>query len=150
MATRTDTDAATAELSEALHDFFRAGRRARGRAASRQSEGGLSLAQYHLLEPLAEGPHTNRQLAQAAGVSAPTATRMIDVLLQNELVTRVADPSDRRAVLISLTNEGRRALATKVAEYEAVRRRIAEGLEPGERVVAAGLLRHLAEVMEEL
>ena len=65
--------------------------------------GGLSLAQYHLLEPLAAGPSTNRQLAESADVASPTATRMIDLLVARDLVTRVEDPIDRRAVLISLT-----------------------------------------------
>ena len=52
-----------AALSDALYDFFRAARRARGRAAGRASDDGLSLAQCHLLEPLADGPLTKRQPA---------------------------------------------------------------------------------------
>jgi MarR family transcriptional regulator, organic hydroperoxide resistance regulator len=137
-------------LSDALQDFFRATRRARGRAASRPSGDGLSLAQYHLLEPLAEGPLTNRQLAELAGVASPTATRMVDVLLARRLVTRLEDPVDRRAVLISLTPKGREALAVKVKEYDAVRRRIAAALDPDEQRVATDLLRRLADVIEEL
>jgi MarR family transcriptional regulator, organic hydroperoxide resistance regulator len=138
------------DLSDALHDFFRAARRARGRAAGRTSGDGLSLAQYHLLEPLADGPLTNRQLAEQAGVASPTATRMVDVLLGRRLVTRLEDPVDRRAVLISLTPKGREALDTKLREYDAVRRRIADALEPDEQRVAADLLRRLADVIEEL
>ena len=53
MAHRTAADsAATASLSEALADFFRATRRARGRAASQTPVDGISLAQFHVLEPL--------------------------------------------------------------------------------------------------
>jgi DNA-binding MarR family transcriptional regulator len=137
-------------LSEALHDFFRAARRARGRAAKRPAGDGLSLAQYHLLEPLADGPLTNRQVAEQAGVSSPTATRMLDLLLSRRLVTRLDDPVDRRAVLISLTPAGREALAAKLAEVDEGRRRIAAALEPEEQRVAADLLRRLAEVIEEL
>lgn len=140
----------TAALSEALAEFFRATRRARGRAASRPADDGISLAQYHLLEPLADGAHTNRQLAEGAGVSSPTATRMIDVLVGRRLVSRVEDPADRRAVLISLTPAGRAALDAKVAEYRRVRERIAAALDPEEQRVAADLLHRLAEVIEEL
>jgi DNA-binding MarR family transcriptional regulator len=138
------------ELSDALHDFFRAARRARGRAARRPSGDGLSLAQYHLLEPLADGPLTNRQVAEQAGVSSPTATRMLDLLVSRRLVTRLDDPVDRRAVLISLTPAGREALAAKLAEVEQGRRKIAAALEPEEQRVAADLLRRLAVVIEEL
>jgi DNA-binding MarR family transcriptional regulator len=137
-------------LSDALQDFFRAARRARGRAAGRPSRDGLSLAQFHLLEPLADGPLTNRQLAEQAGVSSPTATRMLDLLVGRRLVTRLEDPVDRRAVLISLTPAGREALAAKLAEVEQGRRRVAAALEPDEQRVAADLLRRLAGVIEEL
>jgi DNA-binding MarR family transcriptional regulator len=147
--TGASDDQATTAFSDALHDFFRAARRARGRAARRPSSG-LSLAQYHLLEPLADGPHTNRQLAENADVSSPTATRMIDVLVSRELVTRVEDPTDRRAVLISLTRAGRRALETKMAEYDGMRRQMAATLAPEERRVAADLLARMTEVIEEL
>src|SRR3954451_10605945 len=139
MAARRGTETqATAEqeLTEALHDFFRAARRARGRAAGDPSSDGLSIAQYLLLEPLAAGPRTNREVAEQAGISAPTATRMVDGLLQRELVTRIEDPLDRRAVVISLTDTGRPALARKEREYDARRRRIAAALDPHEQRVA--------------
>jgi DNA-binding MarR family transcriptional regulator len=138
------------ELTEALHDFFQAARRARGRAARDPSPDGVSLAQYHLLEPLASGPRTNRELAELAGISAPTATRIVDGLLQRDLVTRIEDPIDRRAVVISLTDAGRIALARKEREYQARRRKIAAALEPHEQQVATDLLRRLAAVIEEL
>ena len=65
-------------------------------------------------------------------------------------VSRVADPTDRRAVVISLTQDGRAALARKQREYLARRRQIADALDPHEQEVAARLLRRLAAVIEEL
>jgi DNA-binding MarR family transcriptional regulator len=151
MAHGTAADsAATASLSEALAEFFRATRRARGRAASQTPVDGISLAQFHVLEPLAEGPCTNRQLAEAAGITSPTATRMIDGLVGRGVVTRVEDPADRRAVLISLTHAGREALTAKLEEYGRVREQLAQTLEPEERLAAADLLNRLAVVIEEL
>ena len=138
------------ELTEALYEFFLAARRARGRAAGQTLPGELSLAQYHLLEPLAKGPRTNRELAELAGIAAPTATRIVDGLLQRGLLSRVEDPTDRRAVVISLTPEGRSALGKKQREYAARRNRVAEALEPHEQEVATELLRRLAAVIEEL
>ena len=142
--------AAEVALSEALHDFFRAARRARGRAARQSGDEVISLAQYHLLEPLLDGPLTNRELAELAGVSSPTATRMVDGLVARELLSRLADPSDRRAVVISLTQSGRKAVTEKTREYDKARRRIAAALDPDEQAVAAELLRRLAVVIEEL
>ena len=153
MAGRGTTDASSSahqEFTEALYDFFLAARRARGRAARETLPGELSLAQYHLLDPLAQGPRTNRELAELAGISAPTATRIVDGLLQRGLVSRVEDPTDRRAVVISLTPEGRSALGRKQREYAARRNRVAEALDPHEQEVATELLRRLAAVIEEL
>jgi MarR family transcriptional regulator, organic hydroperoxide resistance regulator len=144
------SEAAEAALSEALHDFFRAARRARGRAARKSTDEPISLAQYHLLEPLLDGPLTNRELAELAGVSSPTATRMVDGLVARELVTRIEDPADRRAVVISLTKPGRKAVTDKTREYDQARRRIAAALDRDEQEVAADLLRRLSVVIEEL
>jgi MarR family transcriptional regulator, organic hydroperoxide resistance regulator len=142
--------AAESELADALYDFFKTVRRARGRAARDPSPDGLSLAQYHLLEPLGSGPRTNREVAESAGISAPTATRMVDSLLERGLVTRIEDPTDRRAVVISLTDVGLSALKRKQREYEAQRRRVAASLDPHEQKIASDLLRRLAAVIEEL
>jgi DNA-binding MarR family transcriptional regulator len=152
VAERGSTEAprsAQLELTNALYDFFKAARRARGRAAS-DTSAGLSLAQYHVLEPLASGPRTNRELAELAGISAPTATRIVDGLLEREWVSRVGDLTDRRAVVISLTETGRAALTKKQREYAARRRKIADALDPHEQEMAAELLRRLAAVIEEL
>ena len=48
MGTRRSTGAPSTqqELTDALYDFFKAARRARGRAARDPSPDGLSLAQY--------------------------------------------------------------------------------------------------------
>ena len=152
MGTSRSTGAPSAqqELTDALYDFFKAARRARRRAARDPSPDGLSLAQYHLLEPLASGPRTNRELAEQAGISAPTATRMVAGLLHRGFVTRIDDPIDRRAVVISLTEDGRTALTRKQREYAGRRRTIAEALDPHEQTLATDLLRRLAAVIEEL
>lgn len=149
-STTDTTPSAEQELTDALQNFFKAARRARGRAARDPSPDGLSLAQYHLLDPLGSGPRTNRELAEQAGISAPTATRMVDGLLQRHLVTRIEDPIDRRAVVISLTDSGRAALTRKQRQYAARRRRLVAALEPHEQPIATDLLRRLAAVIEEL
>src|SRR4051794_10258867 len=97
------TDAAV--FAAAVDDFMRASRRARGRLAR---AGDLSLSQFHLLEPLlgAERPLGIGELAAAAEVSAPTATRMLASLERDELVERRSCPHDRRVVHVALTTSG--------------------------------------------
>src|SRR4051812_26261134 len=135
---------AAADFADALGEFFLAARRARGRS-SRREGGWLSLAQFHLLEPLLDGPRTGGQLADAAGVSAPTATRMLDGAASRGWARREADAGDRRLVRVSLTPDGRRATLAKRRQVQAARRRIAAAFDEAEQQRAADLLRRMSE-----
>lgn len=50
-------------------------------------------------------------LSREMDISNPTASGLVDRLVQHELVQRTADPNDRRAVCISLTSTGERLVA---------------------------------------
>jgi DNA-binding MarR family transcriptional regulator len=140
----------TDDFVAAWESFFRAVRRARGRASAQPPESGVSLAQYHLLAPLSGGgAQTIRALAEAAGVAPPTATRMLDGLDRDGLVTRTPSATDRRCVTVDLTPAGREALERTEAAIVAGRARIADSLTEAEREQAAALLRRLAVVVEE-
>jgi MarR family transcriptional regulator, organic hydroperoxide resistance regulator len=137
------------EFGDAWEAFFRAARRARARRGS--PEGcELTLPQYQMLEPLIDGPSKVGALASAAGISAPTATRMADILVREGLVERHASAEDRRCVMVDLTEEGRRALLDKRRDVRATRRRLARLLDDDERAQATRLLLRLADAMEEL
>ena len=101
--TSTERDA----FSAALLEFLRATRRTRGRLGDGDE---LSLSQYQLLEPLIGGERlATCELALAAGVSAPTATRMLTGLEREGLVERVPCDADRRVVHVVLTDRRPRA-----------------------------------------
>jgi DNA-binding MarR family transcriptional regulator len=140
---------AAEEFTAAWEEFFRTTRRVRARANRNRTEG-LSLPQYHLLEGLRETEElTVGELADAAGVAPPTATRMLDCLARLGYVFRRQSETDRRVVLVSLTAEGEDELERAHGTATAFRRRVFESLTPEEREHAAPLLRRLAEVMEE-
>jgi DNA-binding MarR family transcriptional regulator len=145
MTVRTDTG-----FTAAWEDFTRAVRRARGRATGPLADSGLTLAQFHLLEPLRGGGElTVSELAVGAGVAAPTATRMLDALVRDGLVTRRPAEHDRRAVLIGLTGDGRTAVEEAAKLVEAARSRVRDTLTFEEQEQAAALLRRLAAAVEE-
>jgi DNA-binding MarR family transcriptional regulator len=142
--------AAPTVFEDAWQEFIGALKRARGRSEPERS-GGLTLAQYYLLEPLLEdGAARMSTLAAEAGVSKPVATRMIARLGEQGLVSRQVDSTDARAVSVTLTAAGRRAVATKRAFVETRRHDLAEALDPEEREQAARLLLRLAAVIDEL
>ena len=145
MAVRTHTD-----FTAAWEDFTRAVRRARGRATGALAGSGLTLAQFHLVEPLrAADALTVSELAAGAGVAAPTATRMLDALVRDGLVTRRPSEQDRRAVLIALTADGRTAVEEAARRVEGARAKVRDQLSPREQDEAAALLRRLAAIVDE-
>lgn len=103
--------------SAAERDAARAARGA-GRAISRLARQvehglapvGLSLQQYRALALLAEGPAGANRLAERLTVSPPSVTAVIDGLVARGLVSRAADPDDRRRLTLALTPAGAQLL----------------------------------------
>ena len=74
----------------------------------------VSPAQYRFLARLREGPATVSALAEWQAVTPPTATKVIDGLVERGWVERVRSNGDRRQVNVSLTELG----LSVVAELE--------------------------------
>jgi len=68
---------------------------------------------------------TMGELAEGLGVSLAASTGLVDRLIQQGLVARAADPTDRRRVRLQLTDGGRHA---HVAAKRRARRRMAAAL----------------------
>lgn len=66
----------------------------------------LTFSQYITLKKLAHGNASVTDLARAAEVNPGAMTRLLDKLEARGLIVRVADPSDRRALDIRLTEAG--------------------------------------------
>lgn len=91
----------------------------------------LSLTAVATLSSLdRRGPQRITTLATAEGVSQPSMTQLIQRLEQRGLVARGSDPADGRVALVTVTDQGRAALAAR-------RKRSAERI--------AGLLADLPE-----
>jgi MarR family transcriptional regulator, organic hydroperoxide resistance regulator len=147
--TETVSPAGVEAFAAAVDDFMRATRRARGRLAH---EGDISISQYHLLEPLlgTAEPLGVGELAAAAGVSAPTATRMLAALERDGIAERRTSASDRRIVHVTLTADGLERVRAKRGRIEARRAELYESLTPAERDQAARLLERLAAAIEDM
>ena len=67
---------------------------------------GLGPADLRCLDWVADGPKTAGELARAIGLKPAATTALVDRLAGKGLVERVADPADRRLVLVQMTPEG--------------------------------------------
>ncbi len=68
----------------------------------------VTMRQVRLLRLL--GRHesmTMKEIAQMADISTPTATGLVDRMVENGLVVREGDPHDRRVVRVKLTPKAR-------------------------------------------
>lgn len=79
------------------------------------------------------GPLTLGELANAEQVRPPTMTRLVSALEDDGLVTREADPDDKRLTRIRATQKGRALLFRGRARRVAALTAEVRGLEPGER-----------------
>lgn len=85
-----------------------AGRLAREASAHGEGITPSRLAAMSVLDRC--GPLRVGALAGCVGISAPTASRLVDCLAERGLIVRTADPDDHRAVRISLSRSGTAAL----------------------------------------
>jgi DNA-binding MarR family transcriptional regulator len=142
-----------AEACDAFLDAFetlaQAIRRARG--AAPQDRDLLSFSQLTLLLPLAAGDTARvSDLATRAGISASTATRILDALERRRIVKRVRPEHDRRTVTVALTARGREVLQRQDAWTRALKGDFYAGLDPAQRTTVCGLLASLAELVDAL
>jgi MarR family transcriptional regulator, organic hydroperoxide resistance regulator len=125
-------------------------RRARG-ANGHGPEGGLTLSQYGLLEALADEPSARvQELAAHAGITASTATRILDALERRELVRRTRLDEDRRAVAVSLTDAGQQLVRAERDWLRGRERAFYAALPAAEQELAPDLLFRLAALIDEL
>lgn len=82
-------------------------------------------------------------LLKATLVTSGTMTNRIDRLAQADLVRRRPDPEDRRGVLVSLTEEGRKRVDAAFTDLLRRERELLAGLGEQDQRVLAGLLRTL-------
>lgn len=69
----------------------------------------LSMAQLKALFVIARGDSmTVGQVAEALEIGLPTASHLVDKLVQAALILRENDPADRRRTVLSLSEEGQR------------------------------------------
>lgn len=139
----TDYDGENAEFLTLLHAAMRAVRRESGERLGRAS---TTPGQYRMLRALArcDGPQRPSALAGILDVAPRSVTSKVDDAEAAGLVRRLPDPTDRRATLVELTEEGRRTLTTVAAERETSAGTLLSRLDADDRHELLRLLRAVA------
>jgi DNA-binding MarR family transcriptional regulator len=144
IATQTRSDAG---LSTALR--ISVSRLARRLRVERQADGLASLSDTQLAALAVLEKHaamTPGELADHEKVQPPSMTRVIAMLEERGLVMRAPHPTDRRQVVLTVTEEGRALVVQARRRRDAWLSKRLKELTPDERAV----LRAAAPVLEKL
>jgi len=127
-------------IARVVHDF-REERRWKG---LEELSFDLSFAQTMLLMELEKaGSMSTGEMARNLRVTQGVITRMVDRLVEKGLVKRARNPEDRRVVILSLTEKGKKAASSiKEAQLRDIKG-ILRGIPEGERRDLLALLQKI-------
>ncbi len=138
------------EVREALSEVLGAERRLRGRDQHRQVEG-LTIAQVRALFALdGREPATAGDIAEAAQLSPAAVSGMLDELERDGVVTRVRSDSDRRRVLVTLTDEGRAVLKKRRRVWLKRWEKALEDVPERDLEAATEVMRRISAMLDEI
>jgi DNA-binding MarR family transcriptional regulator len=112
-------------------------------------DAGLTLTQLLVLRKLRAGPHPAGKVARALGVSAASASRILDRLEERGLIDRRRNPADRRCVEIHLLPEGHRLVGERLILRDSGLEDAVRSMTPAERRRLAASLRLLVDRVRE-
>ncbi|WP_284743509.1 MarR family winged helix-turn-helix transcriptional regulator [Amycolatopsis sp. RTGN1] len=108
----------------------------------------LTLTQGSVLSELVNGgPRRMSALAEFERVKLPSMTDVVSRLERLGLATRAPDPADRRAVLVDVTDEGRRFYAEMVTAREEFLRERLIAMDDADRAAIEAALPALAKLL---
>jgi DNA-binding MarR family transcriptional regulator len=108
----------------------------------------LTLPQMHTLEILGQqSPLRMKELAAKMGVTTGTLTVGIDRLEKQGLVARIPHETDRRSILVALTEAGQELYCEHHAHHLHLTREIQAALTPEETEQLASILTKLTQAL---
>jgi DNA-binding MarR family transcriptional regulator len=139
------------EQADALNEAIRSiGIRHRALAVAAMAPFGIHPGhKLVLLELESAGPCSQAQLAAASGYEPPTITLSVQQLEAAGLVARRSSPTDGRALIVELTDQGRALLPKLKAAWRGVAELTVAGLEATSAEELTAVLEDLAGSLAE-
>jgi DNA-binding MarR family transcriptional regulator len=109
----------------------------------------LTSSQYKLLLALDElGPLGQQRLAELVGIDPRNAVPIIETSVEQGLLIRKVDPSDRRRRVLELAPTGQRFAEMLAAMSAAIEKDLLSPLDPADQIALQRLLRTLLDASE--
>jgi DNA-binding MarR family transcriptional regulator len=112
---------------------------------------GVTLPRFDLMAQLERHPDGLRmgELSRRMMVTGGNVTGITDQLEKEQLVQRVPDPQDRRAFMVRLTEQGRRAFAEMAAVHEAWIEELLQDIPAEDKALMIGMLASMKRRLDE-
>jgi DNA-binding MarR family transcriptional regulator len=151
--TEAESEAAFAQLGDRIIDATRSWARSTRRQRLQRAlytVGGteLSLSQVDAIELVAKRDVRMHELAGIMGVDPSSATRSVAPLVDLGLVERTVDPTNRRFVVLSITDTGRKVADQLKEERHRLMRTVLEPMAPERRLLFAELLEEWLRLLD--
>jgi DNA-binding MarR family transcriptional regulator len=114
-----------------------------GMLERRAAEHHLSIIQTRLLGVLRDRRPTINELAKLLRLDKSSVSGLVERAERRGLVARAPSPADRRAVLVSLTDDGRSLVSRAAARFEADAVALLDGLPRTDRRALSSLVSRL-------
>ncbi|XEC94003.1 MarR family winged helix-turn-helix transcriptional regulator [Paenibacillus tarimensis] len=149
--TEDHTSKTRTDYAERFHKAILATNRKVVSWISARLEDGLTIQQCFILQQIADDERTTSSLlAERMEVKPSAITVIIDRLVQNGFVERLADQGDRRVTLLKLSEKGVAALKKVQNQFHVVNRRILEVLDESEVEPLIRSFERIAEAASKL
>jgi DNA-binding MarR family transcriptional regulator len=137
-------------VTELVHAVRRANVVLDAGSLAAQNRLGVSRSDLVALELLSvQSPLLVGEIAGELGISTGTATELVDRLVDRGLVTRAADPDDRRRTLVSITASGKRRFRSAFRERWHWIHEMASELSADDLRIVVRFLTRLHDIMPE-
>lgn len=112
---------------------------------------GVTFARMKTLHALRfHGPQIMSSLRDELGVTARSVTALVDALEADHLVRRVPHPTDRRATIVELTDEGREMVHTQFEVHSELAAEVFGRLSEDDQRELLRILRQLSADLAEM
>jgi len=105
----------------------------------------ISLLQFITLRKIKEKKPLMKDIAEYLDIAPPSATSLVESLIEEKLVKRITHPQDRRIVQIVITEKGEKEIQEKI---KAIHHKMRLGIEKLSAKEQEQLVEILAKVVE--
>lgn len=126
--------------SQLVAKFFAIGRLLQESCRVHQTNKTFSLVKLEVMRLVADRPTTMKQLADHLSITAPSATHLVNQLVQGKLLRRQFDNQDRRQVNLAITPAGRQLLIKHSLFFAQTMAKMTDALNQQEKVSLGRLL----------